>query len=324
MASNDDAPAPVTPKRRSLRLIILIVLVILALCDAALLLYLHHKGAPKRASETSAAQTTAISKETASSAALPGFDVVRVDPQGNTVIAGRATPGAKVIIKDGNAVLGTVVADAQGEFVFLPKTPLASGTHEITLSETLPSGKTVDSVESASIDVPGNGKTALAVVSGPDGSRVLTGQGPIPGQLGMGTVDYDAHGHAIFSGTAPSGSTVTLALGGQVLGKAVADAAGRWHLEASTPDAPGMITLNASDAKGQLLSSVKVPFAPEKLATALTEGRVLIEPGDNLWIIARKVYGHGIMYTLIYSANAAQIHNPNLIFPGQNFVLPAK
>jgi len=25
---------------------------------------------------------------------------------------------------------------------------------------------------------------------------------------------------------------------------------------------------------------------------------------------------------LIYSANAGQIHDPNLIFPGQNFVLP--
>jgi nucleoid-associated protein YgaU len=28
------------------------------------------------------------------------------------------------------------------------------------------------------------------------------------------------------------------------------------------------------------------------------------------------------MYTLIYTANASQIHDPNLIFPGQAFALP--
>ncbi|HLH10815.1 MAG TPA: LysM peptidoglycan-binding domain-containing protein [Methylovirgula sp.] len=44
--------------------------------------------------------------------------------------------------------------------------------------------------------------------------------------------------------------------------------------------------------------------------------------GDSLWRISRKVFGHGIRYTLIYEANASQIRDPSLIYPGQVFVLP--
>jgi nucleoid-associated protein YgaU len=39
-------------------------------------------------------------------------------------------------------------------------------------------------------------------------------------------------------------------------------------------------------------------------------------------LIARHVYGHGTLYTLIYKANSTLIHDPNLIFPGQAFSIP--
>lgn len=334
MASNDQTSGDAVPKRRSLRYILLSVLVILALGDGALLLYLHyHKDAGQSAPEAASlpatqplAPATPLPKTAvpAVSQPPPTFDIVRVDPQGNAVLAGRAVPGAKVTVKDGDMVLGTVVADSQGEFVLLPAAPLAPGAHEITLSEVLPDGKVVGGVQSASVDLPGGGQSALAVVSGPGGSQVMTGQGPRPGELGMGAVDYDTHGQAIFSGTAPAGGTVTVTLGGKELGTAKADSSGLWHLKAPVPTAPGIITLNATTPKGVALAPVSVPFAPEKLATALSDGHVLIEPGDSLWVIARKVYGQGVMYTLIYAANAGEIHNPNLIFPGQDFVLPKK
>lgn len=324
MASYDKTSPEAARKRRKLSLIILILLVILAAGDGLLLIYLHHHGPHKVVAvpQETSAPLAPVAKVAAQP--LPTFDIVRVDPQGNAVLAGRAAPGATVTVKDGTAILGTVVADAQGEFVLLPSKPLAPGTHEITLVETLPDGKVIEGSESASIDLPGNGTPALAVVSGPNGSRVVTGQGPQPGRLAMGAVDYDTHGHAIFSGTAPAGAAITLSLNGQTLGQTKADAQGRWHLEAPVPGQPGIITLNATTAAGTALPAVSVPFAPEKLVTALKEGHVVIEPGDNLWMIARKVYGKGVMYTLIYSANATQINNPNLIFPGQDFVLPTK
>lgn len=324
MASHDKTSTDRARKRRKLSLIILILLVVLAVGDGLLLLSLHHRGTQKAVpapQETSATQPPATK---AAAQPLPTFDIVRVDPQGNAVLAGRAEPGAIVTVKDGTVVLGTAIADPQGEFVLLPGKPLTPGTHEITLTETLSNGKVVEGTQSASINLPGNGQPAFAVLSGPNGSKVVTGQGPQPGQLAMGAVDYDTHGHAIFSGTAPAGDTVTLSLNGQTLGQTRADASGQWHLVAPVPGKPGIITLNATSLAGVAVSPIRVPFAPEELVTALKEGQVVIEPGDNLWMIARKVYGKGVMYTLIYSANATQIHNPNLIFPGQDFVLPTK
>ncbi|MDB5527193.1 MAG: hypothetical protein JWR51_296 [Devosia sp.] len=51
-------------------------------------------------------------------------------------------------------------------------------------------------------------------------------------------------------------------------------------------------------------------------------GKAIIRRGDNLWTIARRVYGAGIKYTTIYEANNGQIRNPNRIYPGQVFDLP--
>lgn len=44
--------------------------------------------------------------------------------------------------------------------------------------------------------------------------------------------------------------------------------------------------------------------------------------GDTLWGISRRYYGNGIYWQKIYNANRDQISNPNLIYPGQRFVIP--
>ena len=111
-------------------------------------------------------------------------------------------------------------------------------------------------------------------------------------------------------------------LGNAVIGSTIAGANGTWRIIAPTPQNVGTLALEATTPSGAKLPEVTAPFAPVTLQAALAAGRVVIMPGDNLWVIARHVYGQGTMYTLIYTANAAQIHDPNLIFPGQAFVLP--
>lgn len=44
--------------------------------------------------------------------------------------------------------------------------------------------------------------------------------------------------------------------------------------------------------------------------------------GDTLWGISKKYYGKGSQYTKIYNANRDKIKNPNLIYPGQVFMIP--
>jgi nucleoid-associated protein YgaU len=253
----------------------------------------------------------------------PQFDVVRVDSGGNAVIAGRAAPGALVTIRRGATVLGKVTADASGSFAYVPDQPLPPGAQQLTLSEELPNGATVNGQVSAAVEVPAQPSgAALSVLSGPNGSVVQSGQGPQPGQLAMGTVDYDANGHAIFSGTAPAGAHIAVSLGSKKIGDVVAGTDGRWQLTAKVPETSGTLSLDATDKNGAMLPTITAPFALETLPTALAEGHVIIAPGQNLWLIARHVYGRGVLYTLIYDANTGQIHNPNLIFPGQNFTVP--
>ena len=249
---------------------------------------------------------------------LPAFDIVRVDAAGNTVIAGTAAPGAVVTIRRGGRLLGTATADASGAFAYLPDAPLPAGPQQLTLSETLPGGATLDGEGAAMLVVPAHpASPALTVLSGPGGSQVLSGQAPRPGTLAIGTVDYDAAGHAIFSGTAPPGAAVTLSLNGAKLGVATAGRDGSWRFTGAVPAGSGTLSLAMPGA-----AAVTAPFALETLPTALANGHVVIVPGQNLWLIARAAYGHGNLYTLIYDANAQTIHNPDLIFPGQGFAIP--
>ena len=48
----------------------------------------------------------------------------------------------------------------------------------------------------------------------------------------------------------------------------------------------------------------------------------MVQPGNSLWRIARRVYGEGVRHTLIFDANQDQIRDPDLIYPGQIFVVP--
>jgi nucleoid-associated protein YgaU len=51
-------------------------------------------------------------------------------------------------------------------------------------------------------------------------------------------------------------------------------------------------------------------------------GRIVIQPGNNLWNISRVIYGKGTRYTVIYGANKELIRSPRLIYPGQIFATP--
>ena len=69
---------------------------------------------------------------------------------------------------------------------------------------------------------------------------------------------------------------------------------------------------------------------PAALAAAQTAptpgiraGIVTVQPGFTLWRIARENYGDGILYVKVFEANKDQIRDPDLIYPGQIFNVPA-
>jgi len=68
-----------------------------------------------------------------------------------------------------------------------------------------------------------------------------------------------------------------------------------------------------------------VPFSqPDFSTVVLKDDSVIVQPGNSLWRIARRTYGDGVQYTVIYEANKDHIRDPDLIYPGQIFSLPKK
>ena len=64
--------------------------------------------------------------------------------------------------------------------------------------------------------------------------------------------------------------------------------------------------------------------ASDEDASAPTVARKVVSRGESLWRISRITYGDGGRYALLYRANRDHIRDPNLIYPGQTLVLPAK
>ena len=59
-------------------------------------------------------------------------------------------------------------------------------------------------------------------------------------------------------------------------------------------------------------------------APAVQPERYAVQRGDTLWGISARpqIYHNPLMWPLIYKANSQQIHDPDLIFPRQIFVIP--
>jgi sRNA-binding protein len=84
----------------------------------------------------------------------------------------------------------------------------------------------------------------------------------------------------------------------------------------TAPEAPAATAETQPAAEAPAASSSAAEPPPPR------EGRVVIQPGNNLWRISRVLYGSGAKYTVLYEANKEQIRNPDLIYPGQVFKTP--
>ena len=95
-----------------------------------------------------------------------------------------------------------------------------------------------------------------------------------------------------------------------------------------TPLAPAQVEAPALRSPGpetaQTPARMQAPALAERSPTVFVPeiGTATIIRGDSLWQISRRIYGKGTRYTVIYDANQPQIRNPDLIYPGQIFVLP--
>jgi nucleoid-associated protein YgaU len=298
--------------------------------------------------------------------------VVRVNPNGDAVIAGRAAPGAKITLLDNGQPVGSATADDRGEWVLLPDSAVDPGQHKFSLkaqgAQTQESEKEVIVVVpkpaediagqavtkpsgALALEVPKQGDGPTQLLNAPGSTGGATGGSaagpatppaapepasttaeaapapPSPPPLTLDTIDYTQDGRAMLSGHTLPGSDLIIYLDNASLGAAKADQNGRWTFvpEAKAPNGDHQVRVDMVDGAGKVQVRVKVPFAqPDFSQVKLTDDSVIVQPGNSLWRIARKTYGHGLQFTVIYEANKDRIGDPNLIYPGQIFALPKK
>lgn len=180
--------------------------------------------------------------------------------------------------------------------------------------------------------------------------------------VSIDAVDYDANGNIVFSGQGDAGNTARVYIDNNFIGDAPVGQDGHWSFSGTAEVAPGVHTLRVDgiDGEGKVLNRVEVPFVreqqnkvvaanPPAASTAASEpqattapapapataeqpaaatpakpkeGRIVIQPGNNLWRISRVLYGDGSKFTTLYEANKDQIRNPDRIYPGQVFRTP--
>ncbi len=313
------------------------------------------------ATEPSGTETAALAPQEAPVVVIPRFDVVRVEPSGEAVIAGIAAPHSTVILLDGDTPIAQVTADVTGSWVIVLDEPLSPGDHQLSLRAEEPGGgvRLSDTIVVVSVPAPAvvaaaetegsaatTGTTAaqepgaeppvaalpLAVLvprEGEGASQILQqpteGEGLGDQELVLDAVDYNATGFVVISGRADPGARVIIYLDDKAIGYGVAGDDGRWQVSPTHPVSPGLHRLRVDqvDAAGTVLARVATIFAREELTEGFPQNRfVIVQPGNSLWRIARRTYGEGIRYSVIYQANQGQIRDPDLIYPGQIFVVP--
>ncbi|MBM6581079.1 LysM peptidoglycan-binding domain-containing protein [Microvirga sp. BT689] len=342
---------------------------------------------------------------------VPSFDVVRVEPDGESVIAGRAAPGATIELLRGDQVHARAAADASGLFAIVPP-PLPPGSHQVVLQSIAPDGTRQRSAQSVTVVITDGKTRPLVTLTSPDKPTVVLSNpeppepkvaeapkpdakpaepSPAPQQqagaaptvsppapapasrpeIKIVTVEAE-EGKLFVSGLSAPGATVRLYLNESFIAPGGSGGDGKVSFSIGSGVKPGDYRIRLDDVdpvSGQVRSRAEVGFnvpvqvastqpkapappqAPaaavpavaqppgsREVASAVPQTQVadagtvvipnintaIVSRGDNLWRISQRIYGKGLRYTVIYGANQEQIRNPDLIYPGQVFVLPGE
>ncbi|HIJ37736.1 MAG TPA: LysM peptidoglycan-binding domain-containing protein [Rhodospirillaceae bacterium] len=272
-------------------------------------------------------QQTTVTPEDSPS---PSFDLVRINPEGAAVIAGRAMPRAEVVILDGEKEIGRVIADNRGEWVFLTDHPLEPGSRELSLRASNPDGSSRKTDNTVIMVVPERKQSkgnSLAVKVGPDGTveimqepEAAEGAGPIS----IAGVRYDQQDRLSVSGRATPRATVRIYLEDNPLAMTKADDKGRWQVIPKRALHAGSYHIRADEMGDKETVAARAEIVFFLTGEMPAEGKLTVEPGNSLWRIARHAYGSGFEYLAIYRANKDQIRDPNRIYPGQIFTIPPR
>ncbi|HUF56345.1 MAG TPA: LysM peptidoglycan-binding domain-containing protein [Thermohalobaculum sp.] len=301
-------------------------------------------------------ETTGTAKEAADEAAgedgAPVLDLVRVAPDGQAVVAGRAEPGATVEILLDDLVIGSADAGTDGGFVAVLETGTAAEPREMRLrapkatptaaaAAPAPAGSAAHPGEPAAdsrqdfatsapfVILPGTDPAEAPVIVARGAEEVDVVQ---PGAIGaeermaLDRLTYETGGDLVAAGRGPGSRAVRTYADGRLVAEAPVGPDGDWRavIPQGVAEDTALLRFDGIDGGGQVVSRLEAPFAyaEDGRGQEVRQREVVIERGNNLWRIAERHYGEGLRYSVIFEANAELIRNPDLIYPGQVFNVP--
>ncbi|MGA2793064.1 MAG: hypothetical protein ABSE69_05950 [Roseiarcus sp.] len=120
----------------------------------------------------------------------PAFDIVRVEPTGDAVIAGHAAPKASIELRADGRVVAQANADASGDFTMLPP-PFSAGEHRLELAARTGEAAAVLS-DSVAIDVPAPAVNASTAPAAPRADALAIPGAPAASTPGSASSKPDA------------------------------------------------------------------------------------------------------------------------------------
>ncbi|MBK4785075.1 MAG: hypothetical protein FT714_13105 [Pantoea sp. Pent] len=151
---------------------------------------------------------------------------------------GTAEANSLVTIYIGEVAVGSVKADASGNWQLIPGIDLADGRHEFTATATDAAGNTSSPTQPWAITVDTVAPNLPVIVSVYDDAGGITGD-----VLHNGITDDK---RPTISGTAEANSVVTVYIDGTVAGTASTDASGNWRFTPGSDLADGLHRITAS------------------------------------------------------------------------------
>ncbi len=261
-------------------------------------------------------------EKTDTDTSVPMFDIVRIEPGGTIVVAGRWIPEQSVSIVINGEIVATERTDINGEFVYSPTRAFDAGNYTISL---IGVEKDAKSEENVFIYISPRGyENSVSLLMDKDGSTLL--QAPTlltDGDLVVSKIDYLDTGRIVITGDALPRLRVSLSLDGKYLGFARVSDHKHFGLGADVGQLKTgqeyQLAVRLHDGDGRTIAQVNHTFTMPEM-TGDDDTYYTVRRGDCLWIIARNFLRRGVLFSIIADRN--NIENPDLIFPNQNLQIP--
>lgn len=297
--------------------------------------------------------------EAEAEAEFVSLDLVNVSPDGIVVLSGQATAGTHIEIYHGDRLIATAKVNAKGDWVAIPDEALAPGTYMLTVTAITEDGVVILSNHGVVLVIPENRDEAPLVALVPvdeavqmqaellqspltedvDDSVISVTDSPVitvdptvpadmvadpslPPKVTIRMIDALADNRMAVSGFRQGQGNIAVLI--DQMPASVTISPEGYLAETDIPDKDQFpVKVTMTDDDDQLLASARIILSKAKLDETLSgNALVVVQKGDALWRIAYRTYGKGIRYVDIYSSNAGEIENPDLIYPDQIFIIP--